>query len=104
MRRRELPFDPSYGIAKDKDTRPVEGQQIEHSLGELVRDALESLEDPEARQVLEMYFYERLTLDEIGKEIGLQGKRGAWWRIHRMYLPLLQERLAEMGVDDETFG
>jgi len=86
-----LPYEPKA----EKEELPID-RLVRQEQRERVRNALKTLPEKN-RRVLECYYFEELTLEEIGKQLGLSK---SWVsRIHakglEMLRPLLQEALIE---------
>lgn len=83
--------------------------EIEHSLGEELRDALETMHSPKCAEdlchptcdftLLLAYWYERLSYREIADRYGWKGKQSAKYRLD-MAQNRLKERMIEMMGED----
>ena len=81
----------------DLKGKSAENQVIEHQTRSKLHEALAHL--PEKNQiVLRGYYFEELSLEQIGGRLGLSK---SWvCRVHAKSLELLREELEAMGIDD----
>jgi RNA polymerase sigma factor (sigma-70 family) len=90
-RRRDLPFDPtSIDYLEERGYEPIDRNVFAGNY-DIICDGLEALEDDQ-RRLIEMYFWERMTLRAIGKELGCD-KHSVSRRLSKA-LKALQEKLA----------
>lgn len=79
----------------DQNVVSAEKQAIANEMHAKLRDALEQM-PPKNREVLRGYYFEDLSLEEIGERLGLSK---SWvCRVHARSLELLRDELAAMGV------
>lgn len=74
-------------------------QHIEHSLSDIVRDAVEALPEKD-RDILLAKFYERLSYTELTERIGKNSKGAAWHSVKRALIKLRHE-LEQRGITFE---
>lgn len=72
---------------------------IEHSLSDVVRDAVEALPKKD-QDIILAKFYERLSYTELAVRIGKNSKGAAWHSVKKALIRLRAE-LAERGVTFE---
>lgn len=84
----------------EDDTEPAPGASVElEDTRRVLAEALGDLEETE-RKLLEMFYYENLTLTEAG---GRLGHTKSWAsRMHARALVRLRERLRARGIDSAT--
>lgn len=76
-------------------------KQTPHSLEDKVLDALDLLDERD-RDIVRMYYYERMTYQAIANELGMHSRQRAF-QVVRQALERLRQALHWLGVVDETF-
>jgi len=81
-------------IPGDRDENPL-AQLLRSEMRDLLAHAIEELPEKE-RQVLSLYYYEELTMKEVGAVLGVGESRVS--QIHSLAVVRLRTRLAELTV------
>jgi hypothetical protein len=81
--------------------------EIEHTLTEPLRDALETLHAPDCEydlcaidcdfSLLIAYYYEKLSVSELAKRYGFRNKGSSWYRLERARERLKEELVQQLG-------
>lgn len=106
-KRRTFPTDNEWLLEEGHNLD--RSREIDHTLGEEVRDVLETLHSPDCAEdlchpgcdftLLVAHYYEKLSVREIALRYGIANKGSAWYRLEKARQRLKEALIEKIGYD-----